>query len=165
MEKTNNCCEKCSIQKSFFNKGVKIGVGYECDSFVCPCHSTNKPKDLWKLVVGGGAGTNKPMTVESFTEELANKVRFFSGMGQYSNDHQEQKAYLDGVSTAIGMMSIDLTGTPKSKGMLDKYATQIRAEERERILDILDGMEDHTARNVVLFHLNQPNPINLNQDI
>lgn len=31
--------------------------------------------------------------------------------------------------------------------------TRAKEQERKKILDILDGMEDKTARNVVLFHL------------
>ena len=77
--------------------------------------------------------------IEEFAKELSEKVRYYAGKGQYPNDQVIQKAYLDGVETAIGMMYIDLTGTPKSEGMLAKFLHQelqkAREEERDRILN------------------------------
>lgn len=52
-----------------------------------------------------------------FAKELSQSVRYFCGKGQYEENSDEQKAYLDGVETAIGMMFIDITETPKSKGL------------------------------------------------
>jgi len=39
------------------------------------------------------------------------------------------------------------------KARVTKAIAKAKEEERSKILKILDGMEDHTARNVVLFHL------------
>jgi hypothetical protein len=60
---------------------------------------------------------------EEFAKTLSQKVRYFCGEGQYEKGSQEQQAYIDGVETAIGMMYIDLTGTPKTEGMLQNLTT------------------------------------------
>ena len=72
--------------------------------------------------------------VEAFTKELTKKVRHMAGEGQYTEEPERRSAYLDGVETALAMMYIDLTGTPKTKGMLHTALTTIAQEERERIL-------------------------------
>jgi hypothetical protein len=69
--------------------------------------------------------------IEKFATELGEKVKYFSGQGQYEIDSIENKAYKDGVDTAIGMMYIDLTGTPKTDGMLKKFANSIQQQTRE----------------------------------
>lgn len=80
---------------------------------------------------------NKPIPerVEEFAKNLSASVRKFAGYGQYPDDGVEQKAYRDGVETAIGMMYIDITGTPKTSGMLVPLLTetdqQARDEEKE----------------------------------
>lgn len=56
--------------------------------------------------------------VEKFAQELSEKVHHYATPNQYVDGSAEQKAYLDGVSTAMGMAYIDLTGSPKSKGMV-----------------------------------------------
>lgn len=70
-------------------------------------------------------------SVDEFAQKLSEKVRYFCGKGQYEENSDEQKAYIDGVETAIGMMYIDLTGTPKSKGMLDSRDTYWKERELE----------------------------------
>ncbi len=72
--------------------------------------------------------------IEEFAKELSEKVRYYAGKGQYPNDQVIQKAYLDGVETAIGMMYIDLTGTPKSEGMLAKFLHQELQKARAEML-------------------------------
>ena len=76
-------------------------------------------------------------TVEETAKEIIAKVKHFAGTGQYPENPELEKAYLDGVNTAMAMLYIDLVGTPKSKGFL-KAERQKREEmveaERERIL-------------------------------
>ncbi len=86
---------------------------------------------------------------EEFAKELSEKVRFYAGKGQYHDDEVSQKTYLDGVSTAIAMMYIDLTGTPKTKGMLqtllDTRDSQIveRIKALKEIVDVPMGEYSH----------------------
>lgn len=56
--------------------------------------------------------------VEQIARAISQSVRHYCGKGQYDTLPDCQDAYLDGVDTAIGMMYLDLTGTPKSKGIL-----------------------------------------------
>lgn len=61
--------------------------------------------------------------IREFAKQLSEKVRYMAGKGQYVEEPERRTAYLDGVETAIGMMYIDLTGTPKTEGMLSKFRT------------------------------------------
>jgi len=67
-----------------------------------------------------------------FVMELSAKVKHFC-CGQYEESSPEMLAFKDGVATAIGMMSIDLLGAVKNKGMLEKFAisSQIKLLEAE----------------------------------
>lgn len=65
--------------------------------------------------------THDTREVEEFATQLSKSVRYSSGRGQYDAFPDCQDAYLDGVETAIAMMYIDLTGSPKSEGMLAKF--------------------------------------------
>ena len=60
------------------------------------------------------------------TEETAKatieKVRHCATPHQHPDNSVEAKAYLEGVNTAMAMLYIDLTGTPKVKGFLTTYA-------------------------------------------
>ena len=60
------------------------------------------------------------------TEETAKatieKVRHYATPHQHPDNSVEAKAYLEGVNTAMAMLYIDLTGTPKVKGFLTTYA-------------------------------------------
>ena len=60
------------------------------------------------------------------TEETAKatieKVRHYATPHQHPDNSAEAKAYLEGVNTAMAMLYIDLTGTPKVKGFLTTYA-------------------------------------------
>lgn len=62
-----------------------------------------------------------PNIEEEFANKLSSSIRYSAGKGQYEAFPDCQDAYLDGVETAIAMMYIDLTGTPKTKGMLTKF--------------------------------------------
>jgi hypothetical protein len=70
---------------------------------------------------------------EVFAKEFSEKVRFYAGKGQYPDDEVSQKTYLDGVDTAIAMMYIDLTGTPKTKGMLQNLLDTRDAQIVEKV--------------------------------
>lgn len=93
--------------------------------------------------------------IEEFATQLSKSVRYSSGRGQYDAFPDCQDAYLDGVETAIAMMYIDLTGTPKSEGMLAKFnhhqLQKAREEERDRILSVV---ADALAENCELFVAN-----------
>jgi hypothetical protein len=69
----------------------------------------------------------QPHTDAEIVSMLSQCIRYFTGKGQYEEGSEEQKAYLDGVETAIGMMCIDLIGTPKTVGIL----SQVRKEAYE----------------------------------
>jgi hypothetical protein len=71
-------------------------------------------------------------TIEEFTTNLSRSVRYSAGLGQYDTLPDCQNAYLDGVNTAIAMMYIDLTGSPKSEGMLAKFHHQELQKAREQ---------------------------------
>jgi len=75
--------------------------------------------------------------VERFIKELSDKVRYFASDGQYEKDSPEEKSYLDGVNTATAFMSIDLLGTPKSKGMLSTFAEKVHKATLEDVLEFL----------------------------
>lgn len=66
--------------------------------------------------------------VEDFAKDMSADVRWSSGYGQYEKDSAEQQAYIDGVTTAISMMYIGLTGSPKTIGKLTQAL-----QERDRI--------------------------------
>jgi len=78
------------------------------------------------------------------TEETAKatieKVRHYATPHQHPDNSAEAKAYLEGVNTAMAMLYIDLTGTPKVKGFLTTYAETQRlallTELRESIQTI-----------------------------
>ena len=74
--------------------------------------------------------------VEAVAKDLSKGVRFFSGYGQYEKGSPESEAYLNGVETAIGMMFIDLTDSPKSKGVI----TQDRTQLIEAACEVLEGI-------------------------
>lgn len=77
---------------------------------------------------------------EEFVKELSYKVKYFC-CGQYEEHSVEMDAFQSGVSTAIGMMSIDLLGGVKSKGMLELYTERLLKEERNVVLsDIKEGL-------------------------
>lgn len=76
--------------------------------------------------------------IANFAKEISTSVRYFCGKGQYEENTLEQKAYLDGVETAIGMMYIDLIETPKNKGKLSTLIEQTRKEEQDRIVEMIE---------------------------
>lgn len=65
--------------------------------------------------------TDSVGAVEEIARALSQSIRYSCGKGQYDAQPDCQAAYLDGVETAIAMMYIDLTGSPKSQGMLAKF--------------------------------------------
>ena len=71
---------------------------------------------------------------EEFVKELSYKVKHFC-CGQYEEHSVEMDAFQSGVSTAIGIMSIDLLGGVKSKGMLELYTEDLLKEERNAVLN------------------------------
>lgn len=78
---------------------------------------------------------NKRERIEEFAKELSEKVRYFANVNQYPDESDEQKAYLEGVQTAIAMMYIDLTGTPK--------------EEKELNLKLTYTLEDFAVQTII----------------
>ena len=75
---------------------------------------------------------------EETAKAIIEKVRHYATPHQHPDNSAEDKAYLDGVNTAMAMLYIDLTGTPKVKGFLTTYA------ETQR-LALLTELRDYTA--------------------
>ena len=61
-------------------------------------------------------------SVEETAKAIIAKVRYYATSHQYPDNSAEAKAYREGVNTAMAMLYIDLTGTPKVKGFLTTYA-------------------------------------------
>jgi len=59
---------------------------------------------------------------EETAKAIIEKVRHCATPHQHPDNSVEAKAYLEGVNTAMAMLYIDLTGTPKVKGFLTTYA-------------------------------------------
>jgi hypothetical protein len=87
--------------------------------------------------------------IERIAKEITDKVCYYATPNQYVADSEEQKAYLEGVSTAIAMLYIDLTGTPKTKGILASLTEAHKVEtEKERLriwLAIVKLADDYTG--------------------
>lgn len=90
-------------------------------------------------------------TRENFVRDLSESVRYFANVNQYPIDSDEQKAYLEGVQTAIAMMYIDLTGTPKSEGMLAKFLHQELQKAREE-------QNKHIGNQLLAYYENNVDP-------
>ena len=79
-------------------------------------------------------------SVEETAKAIIEKVRHYATPHQHPDNSAEAKAYLEGVNTAMAMLYIDLTGTPKVKGFLTTYAETQRlallTELRESIQTI-----------------------------
>ena len=78
--------------------------------------------------------------IERTAKEITDKVRYYATPNQYVTDSEEQKAYLEGVSTAIAMLYIDLTGTPKSKGILASLTEAHKVEMEKMEKEYQDGI-------------------------
>jgi len=61
-------------------------------------------------------------SVEETAKAIIENVRHCATPHQHPDNSVEAKAYLEGVNTAMAMLYIDLTGTPKVKGFLTTYA-------------------------------------------
>ena len=61
-------------------------------------------------------------SVEETAKAIIEKVRYYATSHQYPDNSAKAKAYREGVNTAMAMLYIDLTGTPKVKGFLTTYA-------------------------------------------
>lgn len=88
--------------------------------------------------------------IEEIARTVSQSVRMYCGKGQYDAWPDCQDAYLDGVETAIGMMYLDLTGTPKSQGVLTTYgnARELEGVEKERMRiwsEIVELADDYTG--------------------
>lgn len=86
---------------------------------------------------------------KTFVQQLSGKIKYFCA-GQYIEDSPEMLAYKDGVTTAIGMMTIDLLGGVKEKGMLEQFkiSSQISLleafkEENERLYNYITGDSEY----------------------
>lgn len=64
--------------------------------------------------------------IEEFINELMTRARYVKG-NQYPDGSEEYKAYQTGFESALAMVYIDLTGTPKSQGMLRTLLAQKNA--------------------------------------
>jgi len=82
---------------------------------------------------------------EETAKAIIEKVRHYATPHQHPDNSAEAKAYLEGVNTAMAMLYIDLTGTPKVKGFLTTYAeTQRLALLTElRDCELLEEKEEH----------------------
>lgn len=67
--------------------------------------------------------------IEEFTKELVKRTTYVTGEGQYGNDGDSKDAYRHGFQDALCMVVIDLTGSPKTEGMLSRYGKACREEE------------------------------------
>ena len=86
---------------------------------------------------------------EETAKAIIEKVRHYATPHQHPDNSAEAKAYLEGVNTAMAMLYIDLTGTPKVKGFLTTYAetqrlallTELRDCEllEEKFREVKDG--------------------------
>jgi len=82
---------------------------------------------------------------EETAKAIIENVRHCATPHQHPDNSVEAKAYLEGVNTAMAMLYIDLTGTPKVKGFLTTYAeTQRLALLTElRDCELLEEKEEH----------------------
>jgi hypothetical protein len=102
-------------------------------------------------VKGLAKHTPEPNEVERIARAISQSVRMYCGKGQYDTLHDCQDAYLDGVDTAIGMMYLDLTGTPKSKGILahliqDRDSSYGRGYKQGKFDAEMDSEQDRDAK-------------------
>ena len=58
-------------------------------------------------------------SVEETAKAIIENVRHCATPHQHPDNSVEAKAYLEGVNTAMAMLYIDFTGTPKVKGFLN----------------------------------------------
>ena len=79
-------------------------------------------------------------SIEETAKAIIEKVQHYATCHPYPNNSAVAKAYLEGINTAMAMLYIDLTGTPKVKGFLTTYAevqrTALLTELRESIQTI-----------------------------
>lgn len=86
-----------------------------------------------------------------FVMELSAKVKHFC-CGQYEESSPEMLAFKDGVATAIGMMSIDLLGAVKTKGMLEKFSISSKISLLEAELERKKGMAADFTHHICAFN-------------
>jgi len=81
---------------------------------------------------------------EETAKAIIEKVRHYATPHQHPDNSAEAKAYLEGVNTAMAMLYIDLTGTPKVKGFLTTYAETQRLALLTELMDceLLEEDED-----------------------
>jgi DNA primase len=82
---------------------------------------------------------------EETAKAIIEKVRHCATPHQHPDNSAEAKAYLEGVNTAMAMLYIDLTGTPKVKGFLTTYAETQRLALLTELRDcgLLEEKEEH----------------------
>ena len=88
---------------------------------------------------------------EETAKAIIENVRHYATPHQHPDNSAEAKAYLEGVNTAMAMLYIDLTGTPKVKGFLTTYAETQRLALLTELRD--SGLLENKPMNVFSFVL------------
>ena len=70
--------------------------------------------------------------VEEVVEDFVKGMWYVTGESQYP-EGAEKKSYHQGFSDAVAMAYIELTGTPKSKGLIDKLLLSQQQKHREEL--------------------------------
>ena len=88
-------------------------------------------------------------SVEEVAEKLNEGTLYMAMPNQYPENSVEKIAYADGVKTAAAFVYIDLTGTPKSKGILTQRDNQAYTSLVEGIegmkLDKVKAVTNHST--------------------
>lgn len=171
-EGQTNYCEACAFEVGKNERSTKVhtclvGIIENPISEAFEGENSSLRKAFDEATEDGGEvpHTEQPEekeVVEKFARELSEKVRHFAGKGQYEEEPERRSAYLDGVETVIGMMYIDLTGTPKTKGMLQTLLTTQRSQILKEVDEKLEGLK---KINIKLNTVDAPPALKFNQTI
>lgn len=88
--------------------------------------------------------TPEEREIEEVVEDFVKGMWYVTGESQYP-EGAEKKSYHQGFSDAVAMAYIELTGTPKSKGLIDKLLLSQQQKHREELQKAREERVDFEA--------------------
>lgn len=89
--------------------------------------------------------------IEEVVEDFVKGMWYVTGESQYP-EGAEKKSYHQGFSDAVAMAYIELTGTPKSKGLINKLLLSQQQKHREELQKARqDWLREEKERTINLF--------------
>ncbi len=78
--------------------------------------------------------------IEEVVEDFVKGMWYVTGESQYP-EGDEKKAYHQGFSDAVAMAYIGLTGTPKTKGLIDKLILSQQQKHQQHEQDMYESLD------------------------